>query len=108
MCRIYDIEDDQFTIGSWLFSPDAPVGSAILADIITREIAFDLMPNKNLRFDVRSGNINVLKYQCTYKPTVLKETLENVFFELSKDNFEKYKKLYLRMFVSKKIDYYDK
>ncbi len=101
VCRIYDVEEDEFTIGSWLFSPDAPVGSAILADIITREIAFELMPEKKLRFDVRRGNINVLRYQNTYKPIILRESSEDVFFELSRENFEKYKRLHLRMFAPK-------
>lgn len=101
VCRIYDIKDTEFTIGSWLFSPDAPVGSAILADIITREIAFGFMPQKKLKFDVKCGNVNVLRYQYTYKPTVIQEDVEDILFELSKENFEKYKKLHLRMFAPK-------
>lgn len=100
VCRIYNITETDFTIGSWLFSPKAPVGAAILADIITREIAFDLMPQKRLLFDVRNENSNVLRYQHTYKPTVLKVTDVDTFFELSKENFDKYKQLHLRMFNS--------
>ncbi len=101
VCRIYDIESDTFAIGSWIFSPDAPMGASILADIITREIAFGLFPDKRLRFDVRQGNTNVLRYQHTYKPTLLQEDAQDCYFELSAENFEKYKKLHLRMFAPK-------
>ena len=100
LCRIYNINNDSFTIGSWLFAKESPVGSAILADIITREIAFELMPRKRLLFDVRNDNVNVIRYQNTYKPTIIKKTDVDTFFELSKDNFEKYKKLHLRMFMT--------
>ncbi len=101
LCRIYDIHPADFTVGSWLFSPAAPMGAAILADIITREIGFGLCPEGRLLFDVRAENTNVIRYQRTYKPVVLKETESDVFFELSRDNFEKYKMLHLRMFAPK-------
>lgn len=101
VCRIYDIEADSFTIGSWLFAPEAPAGAAILADIITRETAFARFPNKSLRFDVRKGNTNVLRYQATFHPTLLGEDDLNYYYELSHDNFERYKRLHLRMFAPK-------
>ncbi len=98
VCRIYDIEKDKFTIGSWIFSPSAPIGSSILGDIITREIAYELFPNSTLLFDVRKDNINVIKYQESYKPQLLKEDSLTNYYCCSKDNFEKYKKGILRMF----------
>ena len=101
VCRIYDIATDYFTIGSWLFAPEAPTGAAILADIITRETAFKLFPDKKLRFDVRKGNTNVLRYQTTFHPLLLGEDDLNFYYELSPEHFERYKQLHLRMFAPK-------
>lgn len=101
VCRIYDINNDNFTIGSWLFKKDAPVGAAILGDIITREIAFSLFPHSILNFDVRKANLNVNRYQATYKPQIVREDELSYYYTCSKENFEKYKKLHLRMFSPK-------
>jgi hypothetical protein len=41
--RLYNIEEDSFTSGSWVFDPDAPFESSIASALITRIIAFDLL-----------------------------------------------------------------
>lgn len=100
LCRLYEFNSFSFTIGSWIFSSVAPKGAALLGDIITREIAFELFPEKKLKFDVRKGNKNVLKYQYMYKPAVIGEDDDNIYFELDRINFEKYKVKYLRMLTN--------
>ena len=104
VCRIYDVTTNTFTIGSWLFKKDAPVGSAILADIITRELAFELFPFSKLLFDVKKDNINVNRYQATYKPEIIRCTEDAIFYSCPQDNFEKFKKIHLRMFAPKTIE----
>lgn len=96
VARIYDIEKDRFTSGSWLASSNM-IGIGVLCDIISREIAFELYPESNNYFDVRKGNKNVIRYHQSYHPLQYKEDDENVYFSLSRLNFEKYKQLYLRM-----------
>ncbi|GHT39675.1 hypothetical protein AGMMS49965_06350 [Bacteroidia bacterium] len=108
VCRIYDITEENFTIGSWIFSPQAPIGSAILADIITREIAFELFPDKEHLFDVKRANTNVNRYHETFKSTLLFQDELTNYYTCSKENFEKYKNLHLRMFTKKKLNNYDK
>lgn len=98
VCRLYDITNSDFTIGSWLFKKDSPMGAAILADIITREIGFELYPDKILLFDVKIGNINVNRYQATYHPNIIKESDDTRYYRLDRESFNKYKKLHLRMF----------
>ena len=96
VARIYDIESNRFTSGSWLASSNM-IGIGVLCDIISREIAFELYPESNNYFDVRKGNKNVIRYHQSYHPLQYKEDDENVYFSLSRLNFEKYKQLYLRM-----------
>jgi hypothetical protein len=101
VCRIYDIKDDSFTIGSWIFSRQATVGSSILADIITIEISYELYPLKKLLFDVKRGNIMVNRYHETYKSELLYQDKETNYYTCSKENFEKYKKINIRIFNKK-------
>ena len=98
VCRIYNISTNDFTVGSWVFSSDAPIGSAILADIITREIAYELFPGKSYLSDVRKNNVNVNKYLAVYKSEIIKENEETIYYTCSQENFEKHKKQFIRMF----------
>lgn len=102
VCRIYDIQEDNFTIGSWVFSPEAPVGASILGDIITREIAFELFPDSKHLFDVKKANVNVNRYNATYHSELVREDALTNYYTCSKENFEKYKVRFLRMFHLKK------
>ena len=96
LARLYNIENDRFTSGSWLSCSDE-IGVGVLCDIISREIAFEIFPESLNYFDVRKGNINVIRYAQSYHPVLYKEDAENLYFYNSKQNFERYKRLYLRM-----------
>lgn len=98
VCRIYDVTDSSFTIGSWVFSPNAPIGASILGDIITRELGFHLFPNSTLLFDVKKANLNVNRYQAFYKPTLLRSDIDTNYYSCPKENFNLYKTRFLRNF----------
>lgn len=99
VARIYEIEDDSFTSGSWLASSNM-VGIGVLCDIISREIAFDLYPDSLNYFDIRKGNKSVIRYAQSYHPNLYKEDVENLYYYINRKNFERYKQLYLRMVKS--------
>lgn len=92
--RIYDISGDSFTHGSLVFEQTAPLGMSILADIITREIAFNELGLLKNFFDVRKGNINVRNYHLKYKPSFIGEDESSYYYLLEKSNFEKYKNIF--------------
>lgn len=100
--RIYNVTEDTFTHGSFLFKPEAPIGMSSLSDIITREVGFDILNIPKNLFDVRKGNNNVLHYHKTFQPTLLYETELDRFFELSKENFDKNKHKYIRIFYKQR------
>jgi hypothetical protein len=89
--RLYNIEGDKFVSGSWVFSPDSPVGASILGDIICREIAFDDLGLKRDIGDVRKDNKLVLRYNMSYEPIITGEDDLNIYLEISKQNFDKMK-----------------
>ena len=81
-----------------MFKPESPLGMSSLCDIITREVGFDVLGIPVNLFDVRKGNNNVLHYHKTFQPTFLYETELDNFFELTKENFNKNKQKYIRIF----------
>lgn len=99
--RIYNIKSDSFVVGSWIFSKDAPLGTAILGDIISREIGFEYLSVTKCFFDVRKNNHSVLKYHQSYSPNQINEDDDNFYFELSKDKFDFAKTKYLKLFTKK-------
>lgn len=96
--RIYDIKDDSYTHGSLVFSTNAPFGASIKADIITREIGFSILDKKINLFDVSKGNNGVITYHQRFKPTIVSEDEESYHYSLSKENFEKYKTIFMKLF----------
>lgn len=92
--RIYKIHDNVFTTGSWIFERDASFECSILASIITREIAFEV-----LNMDLEDGfdgchvdNKKVLKFNkyIGLKETgrIYNEKGEYISMSLTKSDFE--------------------
>lgn len=89
LSRIYDVRKKSFIVGSWLFKETKNVNSPIFGNIITREVAFKLFPQSDLLYDVRKENKKVLNYHNYFSPEKIKEDVENYYFKVSKDNFNK-------------------
>lgn len=85
--RIYSINDNDLTIGSWIFRKDVSSEYAILADIIIKDYVFDNFPNHKVLFDVRKNNRGVLKYHSRYKPVALLDDGLDIYFELPHSNY---------------------
>lgn len=96
--RIYNIKEDSFVHGSLVFKEESPFGASIKADIITREIGFGMLEKETNYFDVSKGNNGVISYHERYKPVILSEDEESYHYSLSKENFEKYKSVYMKIF----------
>lgn len=92
--RVYDIEHNHFTQGSWVFSPDAPIGSSVLGNVIGSEMGFDLPGMDYFLSDVRKGN-SPHKYVRIYHPEIVSEDDSNVYYKLTKQKFEQYKHIHI-------------
>jgi len=95
--RLSELEGDCFELGSWLFSKQAPQGVSIKADILTKEIGFDLLNFESCKFNVRKANKSVLKYHMNFRPTIVDESEIDIFFNLSKENFIEAKKRFIKI-----------
>lgn len=89
--RVYNVTDDDFEIGSWVFKPNAPNNIAVKADILTREFGFSFFKKQKCVFQVDKRNKKVLKYHKAYGPLLLHDDETNYYFSLTISNFEDYK-----------------
>lgn len=98
--RIYNFDEKSFEIGSWLFSQNSPLGVSVLADLTTRDFAFEKFKFDYCRFEVRKENLSVVNYHKRFNPELINEDELNYYFKLTKDNYylfrEKLIKLYKR------------
>lgn len=86
--RLYNRDEQSFEIGSWLFSSHSPMGMAVKTHIIGYEIGFEVFKAEYCRFEVRKENVSVLNYVKFFKPAKIGEDNLNIYFRLSKENFE--------------------
>jgi hypothetical protein len=90
LARIYDITEETFTQGSWVFSPDAVLGASVLGNIISTEIGFEL--GKKMAYsDARRDN-NTHRYVKTYDPEIIKTDELNIYYRILQQGFEQGKK----------------
>ena len=96
--RLYNIKENFFTAGSWLFKQNAPIHYSILSDIMNREFGFSVIGSDYCHFDVRKSNKSVIKYHNRFNPELIDEDDLNYYFRLSKKNFEINKLKQLKLF----------
>ncbi len=85
--RIYNIQIDSVTIGSWMFRHDATPNSSIKADIIIKDFCFENFPNRRVFFDVRKQNHSVIRYHSRYQPLKIDENELDIQYELVYDGY---------------------
>jgi hypothetical protein len=85
LARIYNMTEDTFTQGSWVFSPDAVLGASVLGNIISSEIGFEL--GKKIEYsDARHDN-STHRYVKSFNPEVIGTDEDNVYYQLSPEGF---------------------
>lgn len=98
--RLYNISNNMFVCGSWVFSSSAPAGAGILGCIIGREIAYEDLELERCFTDVVKENISSLKFQLAFEPILLKEEKGLVYFEHKKENFYMIKSKFINICTS--------
>jgi hypothetical protein len=87
--RIYNISENSFTPGSWVFLPNSPDLIAIKAAILTRLFGFEYLNKAECLFDVRKKNIKVLRYHSLFNPEKIGESELDLFFRISREDYRK-------------------
>lgn len=94
VARIYNITEDSFTQGSWLFSPNALLGASVLGNIISSETGFELLGKKIMYSDARRDN-NTHRFVQTFSPEVIKADELNVYYRILPEGFNQGKRKHI-------------
>jgi len=87
LARIYDITEDTFTQGSWIFSPEAALGASVLGNIISSEIGFDFLEKKVEYSDARRDN-KTHRYVQSFNPEIIKTDELNIYYKILPEGFK--------------------
>lgn len=87
--RIYDIEKENFTIGSWLMIKGASAQETLEGDYLVRNFAFKKTKLDKIKFDVRKENTKVVRYHKLTGSKIISETALDYIFECKKEDYLK-------------------
>lgn len=95
--RIYDLKDNSFELGSWLYLPDNDISKSIMGDIFSKELGFAIFGFDYCTFNVRKSNRSVVRYHKSFLPEDIGEDNLNLYFRLSSVSFNLQKNKFLNI-----------
>lgn len=105
--RLYEIKENHFIHGSWLFANDVPPYCALAAAVIAREIAYEILGLEMEKDSagIHKDNVDVLQFArymgCEFDGRVIRHGEEFLTSHLSKEMFESNKSKILKLFPKK-------
>lgn len=85
--RIYDLNEEYFTLGSWILNEDKTRFAVIESGILASRFGFEELGYKKCRFDVMKDNKRTLKFHRAAGAVEIGEDEENYYFEITSSNF---------------------
>ena len=89
---IYDIQDDSVCTGRWVMSQTSRIQEGIEGDMLLKNYAYNVLGTQNIRTDTRHNNSNMINYFKMWGCTITAQDNELIYFNLTKENYEKNKK----------------
>ena len=93
--RIYDIDDDHFTWGSWILDHRKPPKAALESAVLSFGVGFDMLGKSRALIDVRRGNDRAISI---YERLGMRRTGEdeiNLYFEYSAEDYARDRSRYM-------------
>ena len=87
--RIYDLEEEYFTLGSWILNEDKTRFAVLESAILASKFGFEELGYKKYRFDVMKANKRTISFYKKIGAVQIGEDEESYFFELTEAGFYK-------------------
>lgn len=95
--RIYDIEADRFTWGSWILGPNKTPKAALESAVLIYRIGFEALGKALSVFDVRNGNATTLAFHQRFGARETGRDEINTYFDYSAERFARDRDGYLAL-----------
>jgi hypothetical protein len=89
--RLYDIESDHATPGSWIIKDNTDFNITFESVLLMYEFVFNELNKSHICFDVRQGNKKVSRFHESYGSIKISEDSQDVYYKFIKDDFSKMK-----------------
>ena len=96
--RIYDIQKDSFSWGSWIIKKEAPMFVSIESVIVIYEYAFYHLGFKNCHFEAMKKNASVVRFHRGFGAKVINQNEDFYYYSISRLGYETSKKKYLKYY----------
>lgn len=93
--RLYDIDGESFTWGSWILDAGKPPKAALESAVLVYKIAFDLLDLNTAHFDVRLDNENTLAFHRRFGATETHTSETDVFFTYLRTRYDADRERYM-------------
>jgi RimJ/RimL family protein N-acetyltransferase len=87
LVRLYDIEAESFTWGSWILDEKKPRKAALESAVLIYTIGFDGLACDRAVFDVRNDNIHTLAFHRRFGAHEVASDELNVYFNYEQSQF---------------------
>lgn len=88
LVRLYDIEGDQFTWGSWVLDGNKPSKAALESAVLSFGVAFNLLGKHKGLIDVRAENKRAIEFYHRFGMTQIRDDEQNIYFDYPRERFE--------------------
>ncbi len=95
--RLYNIDEEKFTWGSWILNRFKPAKAALESAVLVYVVGFELLGLKRAAFDVQISNLHTLKFHDRFGAQRIGEDHENIYYEYSSETFAGQKKKLLEI-----------
>ncbi len=85
--RLYDIEAEGFTWGSWILDENKPRKAALESALLIYTIGFDRLGRKTADFDVRLDNEKTLTFHRRFGATETRSDDSDIYFTYPRERF---------------------
>jgi RimJ/RimL family protein N-acetyltransferase len=86
--RLYDIDDDSFTWGSWILDHNKPAKAALESAVLSFGIGFTALGLSRARVDVRRANTHAEAFYRRFGMTETHRSEQDIFFTYPRARFD--------------------
>ena len=97
LVRLYDIEAECFTWGSWILDDNKPSKAALESALLSFGVGFDAMERPAAKVDVRLENTHATAFYRRLRMTETHRTEQDIYFIYPRDQFRTDRSLYLKL-----------
>ena len=95
--RLYDIEADSFTWGSWILDENKPSKAALESAVLSFGVGFEVLQRNLAKVDVRVDNAHATAFYRRLGMTETHRTAQDIYFYYPRARFAADRPLHLKL-----------